>query len=101
MNRSFFKMVLEKAYNLYAVRHGVHLGKGVHIGIGSMLWAPGRLDVEDFVYIGKYCTIECDGQIGAHSMLGNQVGLIGRHDHDIWDVQRSVRCSPLTRMNPA
>lgn len=87
------KRVLEKAYNLYAVRHGVRLGKNVHIGIGSILWAPGRLDVGESVYIGKYCTIECDGAIGAHSMLGNQVGLIGRHDHDIWDVERSLRYS--------
>lgn len=93
MNRRFVKAILQKAYNLYAVRHGVVLGKGVHIGIGSVLWAPNRLDVADCVYIGKYCTVECDGRIGAHSMLGNQVGLIGRHDHDIRDVERSVRTS--------
>jgi len=91
--RNLFKTLLEKIYNLYAVRHGVHLGKQVHVGIGSILWAPNRLEVGDNVYIGKYCTIECDGEIGAHTMLGNQVGLIGRHDHDIWDIRYSVRCS--------
>lgn len=93
MIRNLFKTILGKAYNFYAVRHGVQLGNDVHVGIGSMLWAPNQFEVGDNVYIGKYCTIECDGAIGAHSMLGNQVGMIGRHDHDIWDVQRSVRCS--------
>ena len=43
-----------------------------------MLEAPQSLVVEDDVYIGKYCTIECDGRIGAGTIIANTVGLIGR-----------------------
>jgi acetyltransferase-like isoleucine patch superfamily enzyme len=34
------------------------------------------------VYIGKGCTIECDGKIGDFVMIANSAGLIGRFDHD-------------------
>ena len=76
------KPLIQKAYEWFAVRDNVQLGKNVHIGIGSILWAPNLLTVGDDVYIGKYCTIECDGEIGSGVLIGNQVGLIGRHDHD-------------------
>ena len=84
----------QRVYLLYAVRHGVTLGKRVHLGIGTILYAPHRLIVEDDVYIGKSCTIECDGRIGAHTMIANQVGLVGRNDHDVRVVGTSVRQSP-------
>lgn len=79
---------------MYAVRHGVKLGENVLLGIGTILEAPKELIVEDNVYIGKSCTIECDGRIGAHTMIANQVGLIGRYDHDVSVVGVSVRRSP-------
>lgn len=84
----------QKLYQVYGVRNQVKLGRGVHIGIGTILDSPHGLIVEDEVYIGKYCTIECDGRIGAHTMIANHVGLIGRNDHDIRKVGESVRHSP-------
>lgn len=68
-----------------AVRRHVEIRAGVHIGLGSLLWAPDRLVVEDGVYIGRLCTIECDGRIGRRSLIGNHVAFVGRHDHD-WRV---------------
>jgi acetyltransferase-like isoleucine patch superfamily enzyme len=50
--------------------------------------------VADNVYVGKYCTIECDGQIGCGVMLGNNVGLIGRYDHDFRCIGKQIRNSP-------
>ncbi|WP_433783372.1 DapH/DapD/GlmU-related protein [Actinomycetospora sp. CA-101289] len=43
------------------------------------------------MYIGKYCTIEADGSIGAGSMIANSVGVVGRTDHSIDDVGRPIR----------
>ena len=84
----------QRLYRVYGVRHGVTLGRNVHLGLGTILWAPNRLIVGDDVFIGKTCTVECDGRIGATSMLANQVGLVGRHDHDVSVVGESVRHSP-------
>jgi virginiamycin A acetyltransferase len=94
MFRQFIKKAWQRMYRVYAVRHGVMLGNGVHLGIGTILDAPHQLTVEDDVYIGKSCTIECDGKIGAHTMIANQVGLVGRHDHDVSLVGASVRRAP-------
>jgi acetyltransferase-like isoleucine patch superfamily enzyme len=94
MFRRIIKKTWQKVYRIYAVRHGVSLGNGVHLGIGTILDAPHQLIVEEDVYIGKSCTIECDGKIGAHTMIANQVGLIGRHDHDVSVVGASVRRAP-------
>lgn len=73
----------QRAYKIYGVRKNVFLGTRVHIGLGSVLWAPRRLVVGNDVYIGKGCTIEIDGVIGNHVLIANRVGVVGRRDHDI------------------
>lgn len=88
------RWIFQKFNSIYAVRANVVLGKRTHIGIGTTLWAPSHLAVGDDVYIGKYCTIECDGAIGSQVMIANQVGLIGRKDHDYTAVGRSIRFTP-------
>ena len=84
----------QRVNRAYAVRANVEVGENVHIGIGSILWAPNRLTVANDVYIGKFCTIECDGNIGRFSMIANNVGLIGRYDHDIRSVGMPIRKAP-------
>jgi acetyltransferase-like isoleucine patch superfamily enzyme len=81
-------------YKIYGVRGQVRLGQNVHIGIGSVLDSHSGLVVEDDVYIGKYCTVECSGRIGSGTMLANNVGLIGRRDHDYRAVGRMIRHAP-------
>ena len=77
-----------------AVRHGVRLCGNVHIGPGSILWAPQSLVVEEDVYIGKYCTIQVNGRIGRFSMIANNVGIVGRLDHDYRVVGKPIRFTP-------
>jgi acetyltransferase-like isoleucine patch superfamily enzyme len=81
-------------YRLYAVRDNVALGKNIHIGIGSILEAPKCLTIGDNVYIGKYCTIECDGHIGNYVLIGNKVGLVGKYDHDFSCIGKPIRTAP-------
>lgn len=88
------KNLLDRLYRRYAVRQNVHLGQATHIGLGSILWAPRRLTIGDDVYIGKYCTIECDGSIGNGVLIANCVGLVGRLDHDYRAVGVPVRRAP-------
>lgn len=88
------KRVWQRIYRLYGVHGNVCLGTRVHLGIGTRLESYHGFTVGDNVYIGKYCTIECDGTIGNDVMIGNNVGLIGRYDHDFRTVGKSIRESP-------
>ena len=78
----------------YAVRDNVTVGRDVHIGIGTTIEAPHSLSIGSNVYIGKRCTVECDGSIGRDVIIANQVGLIGRYDHDYTKVGVCIRNAP-------
>jgi acetyltransferase-like isoleucine patch superfamily enzyme len=91
MWKSFIRRRWQSFIRLYAVRANVSLGDRVHIGIGSILSAPRGLTVADDVYIGKFCTVQCDGAIGRFVMIANNAGLIGRYDHDHHQIGRPIR----------
>lgn len=88
------KPLLQRLYERFAVRANVQLGARVHVGFGSILWAPNLLTVGHDTYIGKYCTIEADGEIGSGVLIANQVGVVGRHDHDWQHVGTPIRLAP-------
>ncbi len=91
---STMKAVWQTLYRVYGVRAHVKFGKHLHLGIGTILWAPHLLIIGDNVYVGKYCTIECDGSIGNNVLIANQVGLVGRLDHDYHVIGVPVRGAP-------
>jgi acetyltransferase-like isoleucine patch superfamily enzyme len=88
--RSAFQMLNRR----WAVRRNVVVARDVHIGIGTIIEAPHHLAIEEQVYIGKYCTIECDGRIGRGTIIANQVGLVGRNDHDHRAIGVTMRHAP-------
>ena len=77
-----------------AVLQNVTVGHNVHIGRGTVLDAPHRLSVGDHVYVGRNCTLECDGSIGSYVLIANHVGIIGRYDHDHTKVGTPIRMAP-------
>jgi len=81
-------------FRRYAVRGNVTIGGKFHIGIGSKVYAAHHLRIGEDVYIGKLCTIECDGEIGDHTCIANAVGVIGRHDHDVSVIGVPMRQAP-------
>jgi acetyltransferase-like isoleucine patch superfamily enzyme len=76
----------EWLYKKVAIKQNVTVGKRFHVGPFSRIWAPNRLVFGDDCYVGKYCTIEVDGVIGSGVLIANNVGLVGRADHDITQV---------------
>ena len=84
----------------YGVRANVCVGARFHLGAGSVLWAPRSLSVGRDVYVGKGCTIECDGQIGNNVLIANRVGIVGRRDHDYRAVGVSIRQAPWVGDEP-
>ena len=91
---NWIKRMWQVIYRPYAVRANVSLGRNVHIGLGTILWAPNDMVIGDDVYIGKGCTIESDGSIGSCALIANRVGIIGRRDHDITAVGVPIRWAP-------
>jgi acetyltransferase-like isoleucine patch superfamily enzyme len=79
---NFVSKFLQFFIRLYAVRSGVHLGMHVHIGPFSILWASDKLEIGDKTYIGKNCTIQVNGTIGRGVLIANNVGIVGKLDHD-------------------
>jgi acetyltransferase-like isoleucine patch superfamily enzyme len=94
MKERLIRGIWQRLYRLYGVRSNVCCGSNLHVGLGTILWAPNRLSVGENVYIGKFCTIECDGSIGNNAMIANNVGLIGRYDHDYKYIGKPIRKAP-------
>jgi len=81
-------------YRFMIVRGPVSMGKEVHIGPGSRVECWRGMTIGDHVYVGKYCSIVVDGSIGNDVLIGNNVGLVGRHDHDHRAVGVGIRRAP-------
>ena len=92
--RKFVRPTWQKVQKAYSVRPGVTLGDDVHIGAGTKLESVAGLAIGNNVYFGKYCTIEASGTIGDHVLVANNVGIVGRHDHDIAAVGVGIRSAP-------
>ncbi|HLA62887.1 MAG TPA: DapH/DapD/GlmU-related protein [Rhodothermales bacterium] len=88
------KRVWQAAYRRYAVRRNVRFGRNLHLGLGTIVDATVGLEIGDDVYVGKGCTLECNGRIGSGVLIANRVGLVGRHDHDYRAIGRSMRNAP-------
>lgn len=80
---------------LLLCRHrNISFGKKSTFGRGTTFYAPNKSVIGNNVYIGKYCSIETDVEIGDDVLIGNNVGLIGKYDHDYSCVGTSIKDSP-------
>ena len=76
------------------MKRNITIGKRSTFGRGTVLWAPNRMTIGDNVYIGKYCTLQADMEIGNNIEIANHVGLIGKYDHDYTAVGKSIKDAP-------
>ncbi len=72
----------------------VKSGSGFTFGRGTVFWAPNQIVIGNDTYIGKYCTVQADAVIGNHVLIANNVGLIGRYDHDFSIIGKTIKESP-------
>lgn len=79
---------------LLITKRKIKLGKTSTFGRGTVLYAPNQMVIGENVYIGKYCSLEADIEIGNDVLLGNNVGLIGKYDHDFSCIGKSIKDSP-------
>lgn len=75
-------------------KHKITFGKTSTFGRGTVFYAPNLMTIGENVYIGKYCSLETDLEIGNDVLIGNNVGLIGKYDHDYSCLGKSIKDSP-------
>ena len=78
----------------------VTTGQRFHLGILSYVSSVEGLDIGDDVYIGKFCSIQVNGRIGNGVLIANNVGIVGRRDHDIRTLGVPIRRAPWTGDTP-
>lgn len=75
-------------------KNNIKFGKNSTFGRGTVFWAPNNMKIGNNVYIGKYCTLEADIEIENNVVIGNNVGLIGKYDHDYSKVGVNIKEAP-------
>ncbi|AYO77216.1 CatB-related O-acetyltransferase [Sphingobium yanoikuyae] len=79
----------------------VTLGARFHVGLMSYVSSAGGLVIGDDVYVGKFCSIQVNGRIGNGVLIANNVGIVGRRDHDMRAVGTFIRRAPWIGDSPA
>ena len=83
-----------------AVGENVTVGTGFSAGPNVATWAPRALLIGNDVYIGRNSTIQVDGIIGDGVLIANNVGIVGRTDHDISELGTTIRRSSWVGNSP-
>lgn len=78
-------------------RRFLSAGENFTCGRGTLFFAKNKIAIGDNVYFGRYCNIECDSIIGSDVLIANNVGLVGRLDHDYTKIGVPVRFAPSVR----
>lgn len=89
-----YKLKLLRCKLLLAPHRNISIGNNTTFGRGTVFWAPNKMTIGNNVYIGKYCTLQADMEIGNNIDIANNVGLIGKYDHDYSKVGVSIKDAP-------
>lgn len=76
------------------VSGNVKIGTNFHLGLFSYVSNSRELTIGNDVYVGKFCSIQCNGRIGDGVLIANNVGIVGRRDHDMRALGVLVRNAP-------
>ncbi len=79
----------------------VKFGKNFHLGVLSYVSSADGLDIGNDVYIGKFCSVQVNGSIGSGVLIANNVGIVGRRDHDMKAIGVPIRLAPWVGNTPA
>lgn len=84
----FYKKVIWRKYKI---------GKNFHCGRGVFIWGRDKIEIGNNFYIGKYSIIETNCIIGDNVIIANNVGIVGRYDHNFQQVGVPVRLASQIR----
>ena len=66
-------------------------GCGFHCGRNTFIWANETIDIGNNFYMGRGSSIETNCRIGDNVIMANNVGIIGRYDHNYQQIGVTVR----------
>lgn len=89
-----FKLLKILRCKFLLINKNIRIGKNSTFGRGTVFYSPNKSKIGDNVYIGKYCSLETDFEIGNNVLIANNVGIIGKYDHDFSKVGVSIKDSP-------
>lgn len=89
--------LLRDLWYKHVVWHKYKIGKNFHCGRGVFLWARDGIEIGNDFYIGKFSIIETNCKIGHGVIIANNVGIVGRYDHNYSKIGVPVRLSPCIR----
>lgn len=73
------------------------IGRNFHCGRGVFMWGRNGIEIGDDFYIGKYSIIETTCRIGNGVIIANNVGIVGRYDHNYRQIGVPVRLATSIR----
>ena len=88
---------LRMFYIRFRCRRFLEAGKGFSCGRGTIFYAKNRITISSKMCFGRYCSLECDADIGNNVLIANNVGFVGRLDHDYKKVGIPIRFAPCIR----
>lgn len=88
------KLKLLRCKCIIFTKRRITIGKNSTFGRGTVFYAPQKSIIGNNVYIGKYCSIETNCEIEDDVVIGNNVGIIGKYDHDYSCIEKSIRFAP-------
>ncbi|WP_280638388.1 acyltransferase [Brevundimonas nasdae] len=69
-----------------AVRRNVAFESDLQVGAGCFINAVDQLTIGPKVAIGTNVWISCNGSIGAGVLIGSQVGIVSRYEHNLGQI---------------
>ena len=66
-------------------------GCGFHCGRNTFIWAKETIEIGNNFYMGRGSSIETNCRIGDNVIMANNVGIIGRYDHNYQQIGVTVR----------
>lgn len=96
MITNFLKKIRNKLI-VFKYRRFMTVGSSFTCGRDTVFYARNSIKIGDNVYFGRYCNIECNADIGNDVLIANNVGFVGKLDHEYRKVGVPVRFAPSVR----
>lgn len=86
-----FLKYLRDLYYTRIIWRKYKFGRGFHCGRNTFIWAKEIIEIGNNFYMGRGSSIETNCRIGDNVIMANNVGIVGRYDHNYQQIGITVR----------